>query len=245
MRVDDEVGTSGVEGRPELLAEERVLKHERDSLVNLGDAGEDTVDVGVDPIDTVVGKTGRGGEPGEVVTGLVDRGDGERVLATGSLDEGQDRVNGLEAVVEVGGVLEPGVVSESFTNGKGVDTTGQRVETDNNVHVVLVDGVVGQGSEVSLLVTRVKHAAGDLGPGCVSGRDTKSVDTLGTHLVDVGSGEERSIALLEERSTNGETNGGTPGPLIGERSNIGGPPLSIAKSCQHEVVLSYSFKSTH
>lgn len=62
--VDDEVGAGGVEGGPVVVAEEGVLEHDWDALVDFGDLGQDTVDVGVDPGGGVGTQTGRGGEPG-------------------------------------------------------------------------------------------------------------------------------------------------------------------------------------
>jgi hypothetical protein len=234
VRVDDEVSAGGVQGRPEHFAEEAVLKHERDSLVDLGNAGQDAVDVRVDPVDTGISQTSRGGKAGKVVAGLVDGRNGERALAARSLDEVEDRVNSLEAVVEVGRVLEPAIVPKGLTNGQSVDTARKRVKANDDVHVVLVDGVVSECSKVRLLVSRVKHASGDLGPSGISGRNSQSVDTLGSHLINVGKGEEGCIALLKFRTALCKADVLAPGPLIREGSNIGCPPLSVLLQGQYK-----------
>jgi hypothetical protein len=75
------------------------------------------------------------------------------------------------------------------------------VKTDNNVHVVFVNGIVCEDSEVSLLVSRVELASRNLGPGCVGSGDTESVNALSTHLIDIGDSEEGSVTLLEDRPT--------------------------------------------
>lgn len=182
MGVHDEVGGGVVEGGPVGGALEVVLEHERDAFVDLGDLLQGSVDVGVDPVCAVEGQAVGGAEAGEVgVGGFVDGGDGEGLHAVAGLDKVEDTVDGLEGVVEVGRVEEPVAVAEGFADVETVDTAGQAVETDDDVHAVLVDGVVGDLAEPGLLVTGVELGAGDLDPGGVGGWDAESVDTDGGH----------------------------------------------------------------
>lgn len=177
------------------------LEHQRNSLVHLGDLCESTVNVGVDPVGTVGGETCRGCETGKVVGSLVDRGDGEAVGVTGGLDEGQDSIDCLERVGKVSGVEEPAIVTVSLANVKIVDTSGKRVKTDDAVHVVLLNGVLGDGLEVSLLVTAVKLRTWNLDPRSICGWYPQCVDSNGGKLVDGCGVQERGIASFEDWAT--------------------------------------------
>jgi hypothetical protein len=68
------------------------------------------------------------------------------------------------------------------------------------VHVVLRDGIVGDGLEVAQLVTMVKLGARNIDEGSVRERNAEGVDTNSSELVDGGSVEERSVTLLKDRS---------------------------------------------
>lgn len=204
VAVDDQVLGGGEEGRPEVRALEVVLEHDGDALVEGLDLLEDTVHVGQDPVGAGVGETGGGAEAGEVSVGsLVDGAESECVLMPRVLEEFEDLVYGLEGVVEVGSVLEPVAVVESLTDVKAVDTTGQGVKADNDVHAILLDSVVGDGAKVLLLVASVELRARNLDPGGVGRRDTESVDTDGSKLVDRGGVQEGCIASLERRAALG------------------------------------------
>lgn len=122
VRVDHKIRTGRVERTPEHFAKERILKHQRNSLINFCDSGENALDIGVNPVDSSISKTSRCSKACKVVAGLVDRCDGESVLATRGLDESQDGVNSLEAVIKVGAVLEPSIVAKGFSDGQSVDT---------------------------------------------------------------------------------------------------------------------------
>jgi hypothetical protein len=200
VRVKHNVGASVVEGCPVGSALETVLNHHGNALVDLGDLFEHTAVVSIDPVGGFVREAGRGTEAGEVVRGFVDGRDGKGRYAAAGLDEVQDAVDSLERVVEVGGVVEPAVVHQSLTDIEVVDTTGQGVETDDNVHIVLVDGIVGNSLEVLLLVAMVENGAGDFDPCGVGCRNTENVYTNRSQLVDGGSVQEGSVTSFEGRT---------------------------------------------
>ena len=121
----------------------------------------------------------------------------------GGLHEVEDSVDSLEGVVQVGSVVEPALVAVGLTDVETVDTTWEVVETDNNVHVVALNGVLGNGAEVLLLVTVVKSGAwnllwqllalgitversGTYDPSGVGGWNAESVDTDRGELVNGG-----------------------------------------------------------
>jgi hypothetical protein len=152
VRVEDDVGGCVVERGPVGGAHEAVLDHHGDALVlkvrsvhvsqrcgrwvsatyHFGNLLEDTIEVSVDPVGTVDGETSRRSETSKVVGSLVDGSNGEGIHVTAVLDKLEDTVDGLERVVEIGGVVEPGVVEKSLANVEVVDTTRERVETNND-----------------------------------------------------------------------------------------------------------------
>ena len=79
VAINHKVRSSWVERRPVHFGKERILKHQRDTLVVLGNAVESALDVGVDPVGAVFGQTSRSSEAGKVVRGLVQRSNGEAV----------------------------------------------------------------------------------------------------------------------------------------------------------------------
>lgn len=107
---------------------------------------------------------------------------------------------------------------KSLANVKVVDTAGEGMEPNDNVHVVLGDCVSversvegkntsceemlpGDLAEPVLLVSAVHHATRYFNPGSVSGRDSESVDANGSKLVDSRGVKERLVAVLEDRAT--------------------------------------------
>jgi hypothetical protein len=188
--IDHEI-LGGVEKRsPVVGALEVVLKHDGDAFVELLDFLEDAVHVCQDPVRTSIGQTGRRTEASEMGVGcLVDGTEGESVLVARVLDELEDLVDSGESVVEVGGVLEPVAVAESLANVEAVHATWERVKTDDDVHVVLLDSILCDGAEVLLLVTSIKLRSRNLDPSGVGGGDTKSIHTDRGKLVD-GRGVE-------------------------------------------------------
>jgi hypothetical protein len=130
-------------------------------------------------------------EAGKVGVGcFVDGTEGEGVLVARVLDELEDLVDSSERVVEVGGVLEPVAVAKSLTNVEAVHATRQGVKANDDVHVVLLNGILGDDAEVLLLVTSVELRSRNLDPSGVGGGDAKSVHSDGGKLVDGGGVEE-------------------------------------------------------
>lgn len=213
---------------PESSSLEAVLNHDGDTAVNLGGAGNDALDVVSDPLGTVGGETSRGTEATEVVRCLVDGSNGPGSQVSAGLDEVKNSIDGIVGVVEVGGVVEEVVVHESLTNVEVVDTTGERVKADNDVHAVGVDGVVGDGLEVLLLVTVVKSGARNLDPCGVSCRDTESVDTNRGELINGRVVQEAGVTGLKGGATL-VTKSLAERPLVGSGRQVGNasPPDRI------------------
>lgn len=102
------------------------------------------------------------------------------------------------------------------------------METNDDVHVVLVDGVVDDVGKSCLLTTSVKLAARNFDPGSVRGGNANGVDSELAHLVDVCLGDEGVVAGLKLRTTGGETDSSAPRPFINVVATyIGGPPSKI------------------
>ena len=177
VHVDDEVGAGSEVRRPVLLSDEAVLHHQGNSLVNLGDAVEDTVGVLDEPVGTVGGQGVGAGEFIGVVGGLVDVGESETPGVAGLDKEVQDLLDGLVGVCQVGGVEEPVVVAGGLADIQVVHTAREGVEADDDAHVVFLDGVDGDILQVFLLVAMVESRSRDLDPGSVCGRDAEGVDT--------------------------------------------------------------------
>jgi hypothetical protein len=68
------------------------------------------------------------------------------------------------------------------------------------VHIVLVDGIVGDGLEKLQLVAVMKLRARNIDEGCVCERDAEGVDADIGKLVNSSGVDKRRIALLEHRS---------------------------------------------
>ena len=76
----------------------------------------------------------------------------------------KDTVNGNPRVDEISLVEEPAIMAVGLTNVEGVHTTGQRVQTNDDVHVVAVDGICDNAVKELNLVTRVQLGARGLHP---------------------------------------------------------------------------------
>lgn len=114
---------------------------------------------------------------------------------------------------------------KSLTDVEVVDTTRERVKTDDDVHTVSLDGVVGDGLEVLLLVTVVELRSGNLDPCCVSGRDSESVHTDRSELVNGRGVEERCVTGFKSRAAL-VTKGLAESPFVRSGGGVGnaGPP---------------------
>lgn len=161
---------------------------------------EDGAVVLQDPGDAGWGQGVGAAELGEVgvVGGLVDGLEGEVGGVLGGLDEGEDRVDCVQTVLEVAGGVEPIAAADALTDFEAVKTAGETVEVDDNVHVVLADGVVGDGAEVFLLVAVVELRTGNLDPGGVGHRDTQDVDAGLGKSVNERLVNPSRVALLED-----------------------------------------------
>jgi len=177
------------------------LNHNRDTAVNLGGTGHNAGNIVSNPLSTLGRETSRSTEATEVVRCLVDGSDGPGSQVSAGLDEIKNGIDGFVGVVEVGSVVEEVIVHESLTDVEVVDTTGERVETNDDVHAVGVNSVVSDGLKVLLLVTVVESGSRDVDPGCVSGRDTESVDTNRGELINGRGVEEAGVTGLESRAT--------------------------------------------
>jgi hypothetical protein len=69
------------------------------------------------------------------------------------------------------------------------------------MHVVLGDGVVGDGLEVAQLVTVMELRARNVDECSIRERDAECIDTNSRELIDGGRVEERGITLLKDGST--------------------------------------------
>ena len=90
---------------------------------------------------------------------------------------------------------------ESLTDVEVVDATRERVKTDNDLHAVSVDGVLGGGVKVGLLISMPERRSWDINPSSLGGRNADSVDTDSSKLVSCGSVQEGCISSLKYRPT--------------------------------------------
>jgi len=91
------------------------------------------------------------------------------------------------------------------------------------MHVILLDGVLGDGTEVALLVSVVEGGAGDVDPSSVGRWNAESVDADRSELVDSAGVQERSIAGFKNRTALGSKSL-TQCPLIRRIWSILVPP---------------------
>lgn len=92
-------------------------------------------------------------------------------------------------------------MTESFTDVEPVGSSRKRVQAQDNVHTVLLDGVVGDRSQVLLLVTVVQHGPGNIDPSGVGSSDSKRVDADRGESVDVGGGDKSCVVVFQNLST--------------------------------------------
>lgn len=201
MRVEDEVRTRGEVTFPVLRVLETTLEHDGDVGVHRFDPLNHSPDVLEDPGGAVV-RQGEGraedDHVGVVVGGFVDGLEGVGLRGSRGLDEVDDLIDHLHGVVEVGLVVEPVPVAGGFADGQAVDAAGEGVRVDDDVHVVSLDGVVGDFFEVGRLVSRVELRAGEIDPCGIGGGDAQDCDTAGGELVNVGLGDPGCVAVLED-----------------------------------------------
>ena len=85
-----------------------------------------------------------------------------------------------------------------FADTLAVDTAGQRVDVDDDVHVVFCDGIGRNILEILLLVARVQLTTRKLRPGGIGGRDTQDVDVDGSQFVNIGTSNPSGISLFQD-----------------------------------------------
>lgn len=157
VRIKHNVVGSVVEWNPVRGTLETILDHHGNTAINLGNFLQNTVHVSVDPVGAICSQTGISTESDKVgIRCLVDRGDSERINVTRRFNKVEHCINGLERVVEVSAVEEPGVMTKRLANIKRIDTSWEGMKTNDTMHVVLRDGVVGDGFEIDLLIAVVK-----------------------------------------------------------------------------------------
>jgi hypothetical protein len=105
-------------------------------------------------------------------------------------------------------------VTKGFTDIEPVDASWERVQTKNDVHAILLDGVVGDRSQVLLLVTVVQHRSGNIDPSGVGGGDSKSVDANRGELVNIGGGNESRVVVFQNFATRFLSDSLAESPLI-------------------------------
>ncbi len=151
MDVENKVVAAGEVSRPELFALEATLEHDWNLLVHACNVVQHGLDALEDPSIAGVGESSWSAEGGEVlvICWLVHRLDEV-------LDEGNCGLDNLHRVDEVGFVVVPVPVAIRLADSQTVDTTGQAVDIENDVHAVLLDSRGGNLLAVLLLIARVQ-----------------------------------------------------------------------------------------
>lgn len=72
------------------------------------------------------------------------------------------------------------------------------MKTNDTVHVILGDGIVGDSSQIGLLIAVVELRAREVDPGRVGSWDAECVDSNTSKLIDGAGVQERGIASLED-----------------------------------------------
>lgn len=76
----------------------------------------------------------------------------------------------------VGVVLEPAIIACFLADIKGINTTGKRVQANDNAHVVFFNGVRCDLLKVFLLVAVIQGQSRNLNLCCICSWDTECVD---------------------------------------------------------------------
>jgi hypothetical protein len=180
---------------------EAILNHDRDALVHIRDFVEDAVNVRDNPIRSIVRQPSGRPEASHVVGCLVDRCNSEVVDMAAISDERKNGINSLVAVRKICGVEEPIVVADSLANIETVDAAGERVQANDDMHVVLLDSVLCEGSQEDLLIASIQLRARDLHPSCVSRRNAEGIDAYAGKLVDGRCVDVGGVTSFKSRTT--------------------------------------------
>lgn len=122
--------------------------------------------------------------------------------------------------------MEPAVVSLRLANVQPVDTTGKRVEVENDMYSVFLNSVCRNVLDVGCLVTGIELAAGELDPSSVGSRDAKNVDAPLAEQIDIIGSEERGVSFFEHRTAlRAQT--GAETPFVASTSRVLIPPVGV------------------
>lgn len=94
--------------------------------------------------------------------------------------------------------------------------TWQRMQTNDNMHAVRGNGIVGDLAQILLLVAAVQIGSWDFYPGRIGHGDSKEVDIDRRKLVDRIVGDEGPIVFLENLTAALLAHGLTEGPLVSD-----------------------------
>ena len=114
-------------------------------------------------------------------------------------------------------------MAETFANIKRVYPSGQRVQTNNDVHAVFLHWAFGDRLQILLLVAVGKLRAWDVDPRSVIRWDPESIDIDSSNLVNVCCCDEGCVPLLKKWTTLC-TKSFAPSPFVCRLWGIGVPP---------------------
>jgi len=180
---------------PGLRANETIRDSNRQSLGSLADLSEGGLVVLVQVGDAVLGLT----EVVESRQRLVDEGDS----VTAAVGLAKDVVGGsadhFDGKIEGCLVVPPSELASLALVVETVLTARKTVQVDDDVHVVLADGVLGNLLHGQLLATSVVVVTCDGGHiGPVTDGNAESVDTVGGEVVDVLGGDVGVVTVLKQ-----------------------------------------------
>lgn len=113
----------------------------------------------------------------------------------------QNLVDGLQGVVQGGLVMEPAPVPGFLADRKTVDTPGERMDVDDNMHIVFGNGILSNILQISCLVPRIQLRAGQIDPCRIGGGNAQDTHVGLGQLIDILGGDEGGISIFERRTT--------------------------------------------
>jgi len=201
VRVYNDVGVDvGPVGVPGLRADEAVGDGDGESLRLRAHGFEGGGVVFVEVGDRVLGLA----EVVESGQGLVD----QRQCEGSCVGLLEDVVGGFldhfDGEVEIGLVVPPGQLAGLALVVETILSAGQTVQVDDDVHVVLGDGILGNAFHSGKLTASVVVVTGHGWHVCpVANRDAQSVHTEGSERVDVLRGNVIGEPLFQKSTTSG------------------------------------------
>lgn len=97
--------------------------------------------------------------------------------------------------------MEPAPVPGFLADGKTVDTPGERMDVDDNMHVIFGNGILGNILQIRRLVPRVQLRARQIDPRCVGGWNAQDAHVSLGQLIDIPGGDEGGVSMFEHRTT--------------------------------------------